>query len=139
MVRTIPSKTGGAFSLLIDGFNTSTSIDTYYGNASTSEEAQGKSLNTNCYRVHQFPPVILVPPGYESRDTHTVSLVYIGAGESLLGTAPQDLSVQFDSFALPIYSEAEMSSAAPIFRVVKLMFAILPSILLIVVLPVRLF
>ena len=43
MVRTIPSKKGGAFTLFIDGFNTSTYVDTYDGNASTWEEAQEES------------------------------------------------------------------------------------------------
>jgi hypothetical protein len=138
MVRTIPSKTGGAFSVFIDGFNTSTKIDTYDGNASTWEEAQGESLNTSCYRVRQFPPVVLVPPGYESRETHAVSLVYVGAGEKLLGTAPQDLSVQFDSFALPIYLEAQMSSGARVNCGFAIVYALLPYLLLITVLPASL-
>jgi hypothetical protein len=111
MVRTIPSRTGGAFSLFIDGFNTSNIIDTYDPNASTPEEARGESMDSNCYHIRQFPPMVIVPVGYEDREDHTVTLVYIGAGESLMGTDPSNLSIQFDSFALPIYSEAQMSSA----------------------------
>ncbi|KAJ2919119.1 hypothetical protein MD484_g1343, partial [Candolleomyces efflorescens] len=111
MVRTVPSRTGGAFSLFIDGFNTSNTIDTYNPNASTLEEARGQGMNPNCYHVRQFPPMVIVPIGYEDRETHNVTLVYIGAGERLLGADPSNLSVHFDSFALPIYSEAQMSSA----------------------------
>ncbi|KAJ2934252.1 hypothetical protein H1R20_g2854, partial [Candolleomyces eurysporus] len=111
MIRTIPSKTGGVFSLVIDGFNTTSYIDTYIPNASTADEARGESLNSSCYRVHQFPPMNIVPPGYENRETHTVSLVYIGAGPLLLGADPLNLSVQFDSFALPIYPEDQMSAS----------------------------
>jgi YD repeat-containing protein len=111
MVRTIPSRAGGAFSLFIDGFDTSNIIDTYNANASTPEEARGERMNPNCYHIRQFPPMMIVPIGYEDREAHTVTLVYIGAGQRLLGTDPSNLSVQFDSFALPIYSEAQMSSA----------------------------
>ncbi|RXW14211.1 hypothetical protein EST38_g11642 [Candolleomyces aberdarensis] len=117
MIRTIPSKTGGVFSLVIDGFNTTSYIDTYIPDPSTPEEARGESLNSSCYRVHQFPPMNIVPPGYESRETHMISLVYIGAGPLLLGSDPRNLSVQFDSFAMPIYSEDQMSSAFMIPRV----------------------
>ncbi|KAJ2918165.1 hypothetical protein MD484_g2280, partial [Candolleomyces efflorescens] len=111
VVRTIPSKTGGIFSVLIDGFNTTSYVDTYLHNASTPDEARSESLNPGCYRVHQFPPMNIVPPGYESRETHTISLVYVGAGPLFLaaGADPSSLSVHFDSFALPLYSEAQMS------------------------------
>jgi hypothetical protein len=116
MVRTIPSRTGGLFSLIIDDFNTSSYIDTYSPDASSIEGARGQGLNASCYSVQQFPPVGGVPPGYESRLTHRVSLVYMGAGRSLQGTDPQNLSVQFDSFALPIYSEAQMSGGHMVAR-----------------------
>jgi hypothetical protein len=111
MVRTIPSRTGGRFSLIIDGFNTTTFLDTYDPIAG---DARAGNLNNSCYRVRQYPPMVIVPVGYETRESHTVSLVYVGAGENLLGTDPGNLSVQFDSFALPIYSEAQMSSALTI-------------------------
>jgi hypothetical protein len=111
MVRTIPSKTGGAFYLTIDGFNTTNIIDTYNPNALTLEEARGRSLNPDCYHVRQFPPMKIVPIGYEARETHTATLVYIGASVKFPGTDLTDLSIQFDSFALEIYSEAQMSSA----------------------------
>lgn len=116
MVRTIPSRTGGLFSLIIDDFNNSSYIDTYSPDADSVEEARGKGLNATCYSVQQFPPMGVVPPGYESRSTHTVSLVYMGAGRSLQGTDPQNLSVQFDSVALPIYSEAQMSAGDTVAR-----------------------
>jgi hypothetical protein len=116
MIRTIPSKTGGVFSLIIDGFNTTSVIDTYVHNASTPDDARGESLNSSCYRVHQFPPMNIVPPGYENRETHTISLVYVGAGLFLLGADPRNLSVEFDSFALPLYSEAQMTSASMVPR-----------------------
>jgi hypothetical protein len=111
MIRTIPSRTGGVFSVVIDGFNTTCFIDTYIPNADTPEEARGKGLNFSCYSVHQFPPVNIRPPGYESREAHTVSLVYIGETGN---TEAQNLSGQFDSFALPIYSEDQMSAASTI-------------------------
>ncbi|KAJ2933372.1 hypothetical protein H1R20_g3726, partial [Candolleomyces eurysporus] len=115
MVRTIPSRTGGRFSLIVDGFNTTTFMDTYDPDASSPEDARGRNLNNSCYRVRQYPPMVIVPVGYENRETHSVSLVYIGAGRNVsMGTDPRSLSVQFDSFALPIYSEAQMSSAPTI-------------------------
>lgn len=91
--------------------------DTYLPDALTPDEARGEGLNSSCYRVHQFPPMNIVPPGYESRETHTVSLVYVGSGPFLLGTDPRNLSVQFDSFALPLYSETRMTSASMVPRV----------------------
>ncbi|KAJ2919395.1 hypothetical protein MD484_g1038, partial [Candolleomyces efflorescens] len=108
LVRAIPSRTGGRFSVIIDGYNTTTFLDTYDPEA---EDGRPGNLSDKCYRVRQYPPMAIVPVGYETRESHTVSLVYAGAGENLLGTDPRNLSVQFDSFALPIFSEAQMSSA----------------------------
>jgi hypothetical protein len=129
MVRTIPSKTGGAFSLIIDGFNTTNIIDTYNPNALTLEEARGEGPSPNCYHVRQFPPMRIVPIGYETRETHTVSLVYIGAGGKFpRGMDASNLSIQLDSFALQIYSDAEISSA-PTNRQSDTMFLVFTSVI----------
>jgi hypothetical protein len=133
MVRTIPSKTGGAFSLTIDGFNTTNIIDTYNPNAPTLEEARGQNLNPNCYHVRQFPPMRILPIGYETRETHTVTLVYIGASSKFPGTDLRNLSIQFDSFAQEFYSEAQMSSATARresgYRIVDSLVLIVTSVL----------
>jgi hypothetical protein len=101
MIRTVPSVTGG---VVVDGSNTTSYIDTYIPNASTRGGSREESLTSNYYRIDQIPAMNILPPDYEIREAYTVSLVYIGAGPSLLGAEPLNLSVQFDSFALPINS-----------------------------------
>lgn len=91
----VRSRTGGAFSVIVDGFNTSSPIDTY----------TNSTLNfTECTPI-RFPPFIKAPPDYLSRTNHTIKLVFQGVG--FWGPLPADLAsnksmnVQFDSFAVP--------------------------------------
>ncbi|KAF8638349.1 hypothetical protein AX16_010530 [Volvariella volvacea WC 439] len=97
IVHTVASPNGGIFSVLIDDFNTTAFVDT--------NSAAGRP---ECY-VLQFPPVSILPPGYESRDDHSITLVYIGPSVLAASTNVSETFIQFDSFALPIYSPAEMT------------------------------
>lgn len=99
MVHVVTSSSGGVFWVIVDGFNTSSYVDTY----------SGPGLNSSrpvCY-PNQFPPFVSTPPGYQSDTNHSLTLVYTGNSKS----APEGTtsSVQFDSFAIP---DLESSLAA---------------------------
>jgi len=87
MVHTVTSPNGGVFSVWLDGFNTTTNID-------TSSQRGGYSLPL-CYPL-QFPPFLVTPPGFETHTNHTLMLVYIGPSPDSTNS-----TVQFDSFAIP--------------------------------------
>ncbi|PPQ90179.1 hypothetical protein CVT25_013311 [Psilocybe cyanescens] len=90
MINTITSPKGGVFSVLVDGFDTGSTIDTFVG--------PGDLFMPTCYPV-QIPPFGTTPPDFGSRNDHTVSLIYIGASSD----APEgtESNIQFDSFAIP--------------------------------------
>lgn len=90
MVHTVTSPNGGVFSVWLDGFNTTTNID-------TSSQHGDYSLPV-CYPL-QFPPFLVTPPGFETHTNHTLMLVYIGPSAGSKGSTSS--SVQFDSFAIP--------------------------------------
>ena len=91
MVRTITSPNGGIFSVWIDGYNTSSNIDTF--------SHQGNTSLPICYPL-QFPPFAVTPPGYENRTNHTIALIYTGPSiNSPEGTTAT--TAEFDSFAIP--------------------------------------
>lgn len=91
MIHTVTSPMGGVFNVIVDDFHTRCTIDTFV--------APGDSLQPTCYPI-AFPPFQVTPPGYSSRDNHTMSLIYIGASPD----APQGIesSAQLDSYAIPI-------------------------------------
>ncbi|KAF8961638.1 hypothetical protein BDZ97DRAFT_1193405 [Flammula alnicola] len=91
MVNVVTSPNGGVFGVLVDGFNTTSTIDTFSGPGTESLPV--------CY-PYQVPPFAAIPPGYQSRSNHTLTLVYVGPSSS----APQGTNtsiVQFDSFSIP--------------------------------------
>jgi hypothetical protein len=77
----------------VDGFNTSSTIDTF-----SSPDA---SL---CYPV-QFPPFVHPPPDLATRNNHSITLVYIGPSPQASNSSHLS-EVQFDSFAIPQFSES---------------------------------
>jgi hypothetical protein len=91
MVRTVTSPNGGVFSVWLDGFNTTSNID-------TSSQHGNYSLPV-CYPL-QFPPFLLTPPGFETHTNHTLTLVYTGPSARAPG-GTNSSTVQFDSFAIP--------------------------------------
>lgn len=91
MVHTVTSPDGGVFALIVDGFNTSSLIDTYGG--------PGSSGRPTCYPL-QFPPFINTPPGYENLTNHTLTLVFVGVSD-VAPNGTTTSSGQFDSFAIP--------------------------------------
>jgi len=93
MVHTVTSAHGGVFSLIIDGINTTTFIDTFSG--------PGELAQPTCF-PRQFPGFIVTPPGYADRSSHTISLVYIGP--SAYSPANTASTVQFDGFSIPDFS-----------------------------------
>lgn len=89
-INTVSSSHGGVFSLLVDGFNVSNTIDTY-----TNDSIQLPI----CY-PQQFPPFIRPPPGWQTKENHNITLVYIGPSAN----APNGSSlsnVQFEFFSIP--------------------------------------
>ncbi|KAG2018656.1 hypothetical protein CC2G_008069 [Coprinopsis cinerea AmutBmut pab1-1] len=120
IVHTVKSSRGGLFAVFIDGFNTTSTIDTYRPPLDDPTE------DPECFTV-QFPPMRVLPPGFDSRTEHTISLVYQGPS-SKPDDGPVDGSfVQFDSFSVPIFSASELDSSAA-FGNMPSAFAILCSL-----------
>jgi hypothetical protein len=93
MVHTVTSSFGGVFSVILDGLNTTTTIDTYSG---------GQLVLPQCM-PSQFPPLNMVPPTLVNETEHTITLVYIGASPNTGSGNDTEINIQFDSFALPIF------------------------------------
>ncbi|KDR70685.1 hypothetical protein GALMADRAFT_1349893 [Galerina marginata CBS 339.88] len=91
MVHTVSSPKGGVFSVWVDGFDTSLTVDTFSG--------PGNESLPRCYPV-QIPPFAAVPPGYHTRENHTVTLVFIGQSPDAPAGTNKSL-FQFDAFAIP--------------------------------------
>lgn len=103
MVHAVTSWSGGVFSVVVDGFNTTSEVDTYSGFAANDP------LPT-CFPV-QFPPFVVTPPNYQSRSSHTIALVYLGRSPHAPGVTNASFA-QFDSFALPDLQDNISSSSA---------------------------
>ena len=97
MIHTVTSSTGGVFSVLVDGFNTTSTIDTY----------SDGNLNLPRCMPSQFPPLRIMPPAWEAaNDTeteHAITLVYVGISPNA-NLTNETTSVQFDSFAIPVFA-----------------------------------
>ncbi|KAJ7447548.1 hypothetical protein B0H11DRAFT_2177118 [Mycena galericulata] len=102
MVHTVTSSDGGVFSVILDGLNTTTTIDTYSG---------GQLVLPQCM-PSQFPPFHMVPPTLANETEHTITLVYIGASPNAGSETGTQVNIQFDSFALPIFLVDGQSSGA---------------------------
>ncbi|PPQ98276.1 hypothetical protein CVT26_013520 [Gymnopilus dilepis] len=92
VVNTISSHNGGLFSVLVDGFNTTSAID-------TNTAIGGNVSLPTCYPI-QFPPFVITPPNYQSRTNHTIELVFIGSAPTPAQGTTASVG-QFDSFAIP--------------------------------------
>jgi hypothetical protein len=107
MINTITSSQGGVLAVVIDDFNTTSIIDTYSGD----EHNLPRCLHS------QFPPLAVMPPAWAAANTtetqHTISLVYIGASPKT-ANATNETSVQFDSFAIPIFTADTQNSSAAV-------------------------
>ena len=100
IIHTVTSLTGGVFSVIVDGFNTSDTIDTFAG---------GDSSLPLCYPV-QFPPFHHPPPNLASQNNHTITLTYTGPSPNAPnGTLSNN--VQFDSFAIPVFGSTKSNSS----------------------------
>ncbi|TFK24485.1 hypothetical protein FA15DRAFT_592424, partial [Coprinopsis marcescibilis] len=98
IVHTLMSPRGGRFGVMIDGFDTRSNVDTYLPENST---------DSACFAV-QFPPMLVVPPGFEHRENHSITLFY--KGPSRKPELPiNDSFVQFDSFSIPIFDPQRQS------------------------------
>jgi hypothetical protein len=95
MVHTVTSSQGGVFAVFVDGFNTTSTIDTFSDNDTLPL----------CYPV-QFPPFRIPPPTLASQNQHSIMLLYEGPSpKAPNGTVSSNM--QFDAFAIP---EFETSS-----------------------------
>lgn len=88
---------GGVFSVIVDGLNTTTSLDTYSGSHSNTG---GSTTFPLCYPA-MFPPFPIVPPQYASRNNHTISLVLIGPSPNAPLSNTSQIVGQFNGFAIP--------------------------------------
>ncbi|KDR77572.1 hypothetical protein GALMADRAFT_65596, partial [Galerina marginata CBS 339.88] len=82
---------GGMFSVVVDGFNTTSTIDTYIG--------PGADQLPMCI-PYQFPPFAVTPPHFSSEENHTITLVFIGPSTD----APTNVNMsigQFNRLAIP--------------------------------------
>ncbi|KAF8652149.1 hypothetical protein AX16_004535 [Volvariella volvacea WC 439] len=94
-IHTIKSPQGGVFSMVVDGVPLNDTIDTF--------NADGEL----CFPI-QFPPFMEPPPGYGSRNEHSITLFHHGPSTK----APNDTTssnVVFDSFAIPQFDNSESS------------------------------
>ncbi|KAF8875341.1 hypothetical protein CPB84DRAFT_1752703 [Gymnopilus junonius] len=102
MLHLITSSQGGIFLVKVDGFNTTDFIDTRSG-------PQNVTLPT-CYPL-QYPPFLVPPPGYQSRSSHSMTLVHLGISPS----APEGTNtstVQFDTYAIPDLETALIANSS---------------------------
>lgn len=93
-VTIVSSPSGGDFAVVVDGFNTSSTIATYTGTA-----LDGLPIPF-CSR-YQFPPFLIAPPDFASHDNHTLDLIFIGRGGGTPVNSPLPIVAQFNSFAIP--------------------------------------
>lgn len=119
-VHTVTSPRGGLFSVIVDGFNTSTMIDTYSG---------GDNQLPQCFPF-QFPPFAHPPPDMGARNEHSITLVYTGpSSRAPNGTTSSE--VQFDTFAIPIFQTmSDSGSDTTVFA--PMPFSVLTLILIMV-------
>jgi hypothetical protein len=105
MIHTVTSSNGGVFSVLVDGFNTTSTIDTH----------SGGNQNLPLCMPNQFPPLQIMPPAWAAaNDTemqHTITLVYVGISPNANSTN-ETTSVQFDSFAVPVFAANAQHNAS---------------------------
>lgn len=91
----VSSPNGGVFEVVVDGFNTTSSIITNTGTA-----VDGLPIPL-CSR-YQFPPFAIAPPDFASSDNHTLNLVFVGPGFGIPENSTTTPSMaQFNSFAIP--------------------------------------
>ncbi|KAF8965065.1 hypothetical protein BDZ97DRAFT_1659464, partial [Flammula alnicola] len=123
-MHVVTAPNGGVFSVVVDGFNTWSTIETFSG---TSDQPFPL-----CYQ-YQFPPFVITPPGFASRENHSLTLVFIGPSNSLPANTSKSIG-QFNAFAIPDFvyptisttSENYASSFFPKYRylwVIHLSFA----------------
>jgi hypothetical protein len=99
-INVVNAPNGGVFSIVVDGFNTSSTIDTFVGTVD-----DGVPLCS----TYQFPPFAITPPEFSSQQDHTITLVFIGRS----GDVPANISTiigQFHSFAMPDFNALPASS-----------------------------
>jgi hypothetical protein len=94
VIHTVTSPLGGVFSVSVDGFDTKDIIDTFSG---------GDSSFPLCYPV-QFPPFHRPPPDLALQNNHSIKLTYTGPSLKAPKNGTTSTNVQFDSFAIPIFS-----------------------------------
>jgi hypothetical protein len=87
-IHTLRSSRGGVFAVFVDGFNTTSTIDTFTNESTLSP----------CYPV-QFPPFIMAPPTLAATDRHSITLTYTGPSPKAPNGSASE--VQFDSFSIP--------------------------------------
>lgn len=100
MVHVVTSSQGGVFSVFIDDFNTTSTIDTFSDN---------KVQLPLCYPM-QYPPVLVPPSDLELQNNHTITLVYIGSSPNAANRTYSN--IQFDSFAIPEFKIQESPPTA---------------------------
>jgi hypothetical protein len=95
-IHIISSPFGGIFSIVVDGFNTTSVIDTY-----ADSDNDGAATNTVCFPF-RFPPFAITPTDYGSRNDHTISLVFVGQSPDAgpLFNASQAVG-RINGFAIP--------------------------------------
>jgi len=82
------------FNITVDGFPTESKIET------TTRDDVSVPV---CY-PNQYPPFRSTPPDYDKRDTHTITLTYVGPIDA---DTPATGGV-FDAFAIPFFDSAEL-------------------------------
>lgn len=86
-IHTVTSPIGGVFGVFVDGFNTTSTIDTF-----------SSSGESGCYPI-QFPPFARAPPDQATKNQHSITLVYTGPSPDAANRSSSE--VRFESFAIP--------------------------------------
>ncbi|PPQ74470.1 hypothetical protein CVT26_001106 [Gymnopilus dilepis] len=114
---TVTGPDGGIFLVLIDDFNTTSTIDTFSG--------QGQEL-PQCFHS-QFPPMAIIPPNFSEQDNHSVTLMFIGKSSWALANATRSVG-RFSSLSIPRfdYSTTTAKNSAAFFHVPAYAFLTIP-------------
>lgn len=120
-VDVLTSFNGGIFSIIIDGFNTTSTIDTYAGNP--TDNATTFPL---CY-PNRFPPMGLIPQQYFSKGSHTISLVFIGPSPNAQSPNSSQVMGQFVGFSIPDLS-APLTNSGRSLPVSQMLFVLINTV-----------
>lgn len=120
-IHTVTSPIGGVFGVFVDGFNTTSTIDTF-----------SSSGESGCYPI-QFPPFARAPPDQATKNQHSITLVYTGPSPDAANRSSSE--VRFESFAIPDLQSQVPTSGCVHSRRNPMIFTLVSSLLMGLIYP----